>query len=156
AEANAQLEQNLALAERLGAEVVRLIAPRPSAEVLRYARSRDVTRIVVGKPTHPRWRDIVRGAFLDELVRGSGDLDVSVVTGDPEDAARPSSRPAATADLRPGKHPATFGPYLLGMAIVAVATILARLARPHLELADIVMIYLVGIILVSTRFGYGP
>jgi two-component system sensor histidine kinase KdpD len=49
------------------------------------------------------------------------------------------------------------GPYFLAMLIVAGASVLAiLLVRPHLELADVVMVYLVGIILVSTRVGYGP
>jgi two-component system sensor histidine kinase KdpD len=46
--------------------------------------------------------------------------------------------------------------YALATLIVAVATVVACIARPHLQLADIVMVYLVGIILVSTRVGYGP
>jgi two-component system sensor histidine kinase KdpD len=46
--------------------------------------------------------------------------------------------------------------YGLATIIVAAATVVAILVRPHLELADIVMVYLVGIILVSTRVGYGP
>src|SRR5439155_190876 len=58
-------------------------------EVLAYARSHNMTKIVVGKPTHPRWRDKLFGSMLDQLVRGSGDVDVYVITGDVEgDAAR--------------------------------------------------------------------
>ena len=48
------------------------------------------------------------------------------------------------------------GPYLLATLVVASATVVAILVRPHLELADVVMVYLVGIILVSVRAGYGP
>ena len=40
-----------------------------------------MTRIVLGKPTHPRWRDRLRGSLLDEVVRGSGDIDVHVISG---------------------------------------------------------------------------
>jgi two-component system sensor histidine kinase KdpD len=38
-----------------------------------------VTRIVIGKPTHSRLRDLVRGSLLDEVVRGSGEIDVHVI-----------------------------------------------------------------------------
>ena len=33
--------------------------------LLAYAREHNVTRIVAGKPTHPRWRDRLRGSMLD-------------------------------------------------------------------------------------------
>jgi two-component system sensor histidine kinase KdpD len=46
--------------------------------LLAFARGRNVTRIVVGKPTRPRWRELLRGSLVDELVRGSGDIDVHV------------------------------------------------------------------------------
>ena len=53
-------------------------APRPSTlsghdvsdEILAYARARNVTKIVVGKPTRPRWRRSASGSLVDELVRG--------------------------------------------------------------------------------------
>src|SRR5262249_40112679 len=57
--ARARVTHHLRLAEELGAEVVTLSGPRPSEEILSYARSRNVTRIILGKPTHPRWRDFL-------------------------------------------------------------------------------------------------
>ncbi len=164
--ARAQLEANLKLAEALGAEVVRLVGTRASDETLRFARSRNVSRIVVGKPTHPRWRDALRGSFLDELVRGSGDIDVSVVSGDVDTAEdmRPRTRaqsPSSSPSLRPSSPDevdaaASARPYFLAALVVMAFSVLARLLVPYLESADIVMIYLVGILLVSTRVGYGP
>jgi len=42
-----------------------------------------VSRIVVGKPTHPAWRDRLRGSLLDKIVRGSGEVDVQIISGEP-------------------------------------------------------------------------
>src|SRR5512135_587374 len=77
-----QLADHMRLAESLGAETVTLSGQRMSEEILTYARSRNVTRIIIGKPTHPRWKDKLFGSPLDEIVRGSGDLDVYVISGD--------------------------------------------------------------------------
>ncbi len=77
-----QVGDHMRLAESLGAESVILSGPRLSEEVLTYARSKNVTRIIVGKPTHSRWKDKIFGSPLDEIVRGSGDIDVYVITGD--------------------------------------------------------------------------
>ena len=65
-------------------------------------------KIVVGKPTHPRWRDLLRGSLVDELVRGSGDIDVYVISGDARTSGRDSRR------SRRGRAPAasTRGPRL--------------------------------------------
>ncbi len=81
-EDRARVEEHLALAERLGGTPVRLRGEQVSREVLRFARSENVTQIVVGKPTHPRWRDFVYGSLLDELLRHSGDIGVYAIQGD--------------------------------------------------------------------------
>lgn len=40
--------------------------------------------------------------------------------------------------------------------VVAAATVLARCLLPHLALANVIMIYLIGVVLVSMRYGRGP
>ncbi|MDQ7811888.1 universal stress protein, partial [Brevundimonas sp.] len=94
-----RLHANLRLAESLGGEVVRLTGASASGEILRYAREHNVTRIVVGKPTHRRWRDVLRGSFVSELVRGSGTIEVHFIAGDQGEAGKAPARPAA-ADRR--------------------------------------------------------
>ena len=90
-----RLEAHLRLAESLGAHGGAAdAAPTWPSALLGYARKHNVTRIVVGKPTHSRLRDRLRGSLLDEVVRGSGDIDVHVISGD-DDARRrePHARP---------------------------------------------------------------
>jgi len=80
----ARLAQNLALAERLGAEVVTLAGDNPTDELLRFAREHNITKVIVGKPVVGRLRDRFRTSLVDQLVRGSGDIDVYVTAGDPD------------------------------------------------------------------------
>jgi hypothetical protein len=77
-----------ALAESLGGAVTRLVGLRVSEALLdtRAAEQRDPHRL--GKPTHSRWRDRLRGSLVDDVVRGSGDIEVHVISGD--DAGRPT------------------------------------------------------------------
>ena len=71
------------------------------AEVLTYARRRNVTRIVLGKPARPRWREALFGSVVNELVRRSGDIDVYVITGEREGPQPPATeRPAPPVDWR--------------------------------------------------------
>jgi two-component system sensor histidine kinase KdpD len=146
--ARQRLAETLRLAEQIGAEPVTLKGESAAQETVRYAHSRNVTKIVLGKPTHSRWRDLVRVSFLEEIVRTSGDIDVYVISGGDAPRARPAER-RPRAKARPV-------PYIASGAAAIAATAVAWVLFGRRQLADVVMIYLLGIILVSLRFGYGP
>ena len=147
----ARIVENLTLAEQLGAETVCLQGESAAQEVILYGRSRNVTRIVVGKPSHARWRDRVRQSFLDEVVRASPDIDIHVISG--EDAV-PNSRAASIAP--PAEERIRWPGFCAALFAVAAATAFAWAVFGRSELADVVMVYLLGIVLVAMRFGYGP
>jgi two-component system sensor histidine kinase KdpD len=140
--------QTLRLAEQLGAETVTLSGQRVSEEILAYARTRNVSKIVVGKPKHPRWRDVVFGSVLDELVRSSGDIEVYVISGEPGD-----SKPLSTSVLQRTSSVAAYGWGVIG---VALCTLLAWLVFPYLAEANLVMLYLLGIVVIAVHSGRGP
>src|SRR5207253_2694408 len=98
-DARARVLETLRLAESLGAETVILSAPRMSDEILSYARSRNVSKIVIGKPGRPLWKRLLLGSIVDALVRGSGDIDIYVISGDreTEPTRRPRARPRPLA-----------------------------------------------------------
>jgi two-component system sensor histidine kinase KdpD len=144
-----RLESHLRLAESLGASVVRLEGMRPAEAILAWAREHNATRIVIGKPTHARWRDRLRGSLLDAIVRGSGEIDVHVISGDePAEALPRAARPRAAG--------AGFGEYLGAAALVAVATALGSAAWRFVERPDVAMLYLLGIMLTAVRASRGP
>jgi len=144
-----QAAENLRLAEHLGAETVILNGQSAAEETIRYARSRNVTKVVVGKPTHaPIW-DRVRPSFVDQIVRASGDIDVYVLSGDEVTESVPRAEPA------PRVAPAPLSFLAAGGSALA-ATAISWSAFGSGQLADAVMVYLLGIVLVSLRFGYGP
>jgi two-component system sensor histidine kinase KdpD len=146
--------QTLRLAERLGAETVvlsGLSGERPAAEILRYARRRNVSKIVVGKPVRPRWRDVLFGSVRDQLERASGDIDVYVIAGEAGEGgaapARRDSRSRRGPDLRR---------WAAAVLITALATGLCVSARAYLGPTNLVMILLLGIVATAFRFGRGP
>ena len=146
-----RLAQNMRLVEALGGEPVVLHGEDAASETVRYARKRNVTKIVVGKPTHPRWRDVVRASFLDDVVRLSQEIDVYVISGSPTDAPTGSRRgdDQASQSFSGPSYVATF-------AAVTVSTLVGWYGFGQSRLADVVMVYLLGVVLVSMRFGYGP
>ncbi len=143
----ARLAQNLDLAEQLGAEVVTLGGDNPTEEILRFAREQHITKLIIGKPVMGRLLDRLRPSFVDQLVRESGDIDVYVTAGDPDDS---EVRPEARAPLQPPHWPS-----LASAAVMpALATGVSLLVFGRDQLPDVVMIYLLGIMLVSSRLGF--
>ncbi|HEY4910990.1 MAG TPA: DUF4118 domain-containing protein, partial [Methylomirabilota bacterium] len=140
--------QTLRLAEQLGAETATLSGPTMSEEILTYARARNVSKIVIGKPERPLWKRVLFGSIADALVRGSGDIDIYVVSGDKE---APVSRPARER-LEPTNVPA----YAEAIGIVALCTAAAWVMFPHVGLSNLIMVYLLGVVAVATRSSRGP
>jgi two-component system sensor histidine kinase KdpD len=144
-----QLGDHMRLAESLGAETAMLSGQRMSEEVIRYARSRNVSRIIIGKPTHARWKDKLFGSPLDEIVRASGDIDVYVISGD---VTEPHLHPERKAE----PHAWRKREWLLSVFTVAVCTGVAKLMFPYFEPVDLVMVYLLGIVITANRTGKWP
>jgi two-component system sensor histidine kinase KdpD len=141
------LVANLQLALSLGAQTAALAGQDASAEILAYARDQNVTKIVVGKPTHPRWRDAIFGSLLDRLIRGSGDVDVYVITGD---AAAQLRRHAAAGRYSP------LAEYAWAGLVIATCTALAFGLVRIASVTDGAMVYVLGVGFVASRFGRGP
>jgi two-component system sensor histidine kinase KdpD len=146
-----RLDAHLRLAESLGGAVTRLGGASIADAVLDYARKHNVTRIVVGKPTHSRLRDRVAGSLLDEVVRGSGGIDVHVISGDSEHEAELRER---SADEPAG--PAHGGGYAWAAGLVALTTALAAAIRAAVSLPDVEMLYLLAVMIAAVAFGRGP
>ena len=146
----ARISQNLRLAEQLGAETVTLTGERQAEEILRFARERNVTKIVVGKPRVLRLRDRLGTSFVDELLFGSGDIDVYATVGEPE-----GSKPE-TEEEPPNSRSSDRSGYVAAAVVVAMASGLAFLLFGRDHPANVVMTYLLGIVLVATRYGFRP
>ena len=145
-----RLEEHLRLAESLGASVVHLTGSSVSEAILDYARKHNVTRLIIGKPRHTRLRDRFRGSLVDHIVAGSGDIDVHVISGDPEG-------PAEVGDetVRGGLAP-PWSAYAWSAAFIAGTTGLAAAVRAVYPVPDLEMLYLVAVMVTALRFGRGP
>jgi two-component system sensor histidine kinase KdpD len=141
-----RLEAHLRLAESLGAQVVRLTGRRISDAVLECARRRNVTRIVLGKPRHSRLRDVLRGSLVDEVIRGSGDVEVNVISGDPGPEKAPEPPPAPPAPLLD---------HVRAVLIVAVTTGVALGVQALVSVPDIEMLFLLGVMVAAITCGRG-
>jgi two-component system sensor histidine kinase KdpD len=139
---------NLRLAEQLGAETITLRGRRLAEEIINFARQRQVTRIIMGKPASPRWKTIFSGSPVDELMRQSGGVDVYAITGEPaEQQEAPVSVQPRLMRL-PG--------YEMALIYLILATGLAFLMYPYFDLPNLIMVYLLGVMATAIHCGQGP
>jgi two-component system sensor histidine kinase KdpD len=74
------LVDNIQLAQRMGAEVVKLESADVADAVVRFAREKGVSMIVVGRTHRSRLHRAFRGSVIDRLIERAAALDVLVVS----------------------------------------------------------------------------
>lgn len=143
--------QALSLAQELGAQTATLAESAEEKAVARYAREHNLGKIVIGKrPRRIFWRD----TFADRLNRYAPDLDVLVVAL--EDApARLDTKPA---DLRGynERWRVQLKGCAVALALCALITLLASRWLIAFEAANLVMLYLLGVVIVALFYGRWP
>jgi two-component system sensor histidine kinase KdpD len=143
-----KVTQTLRLAEQLGAEAITLSGDNVSQELVTYARARNVTKIIVGKPVRPRWKEWVFGSVVADLVRNSGEIDIYVITGEAGEG-RPLAAPVF-------QRTSKWSAYGRGVLVVLICSALAWFMFPFFGEANLIMVYLLGVTFVAARYGRGP
>jgi two-component system sensor histidine kinase KdpD len=154
----------LRLAESLGAESVTLGGSSVGEELANYARTRNVTRILIGRPRRSLWRRLFRPSTYGELLGLTEGIDVIVVGGADEMAALRSpflsrSRAylqAAVPGSATGSAKARWPGYAWSAATVVACTLLGQAMTPAFELVNVAMVYLLAVVLIAFRYGRGP
>jgi two-component system, OmpR family, sensor histidine kinase KdpD len=146
--------RDLRHAESLGAQVASVTGTSVAQALVDYAVRNNITKIVVGKPAKPRWREFLRQPLVDQIIRLSGTIDVYVVSiaSGERDAAKPAVAQAPEAQLKPG----LWGAYLKSIVLVLATTLICQPAHRFLGPTNLVMIYLLAVVLAATRLGRRP
>ena len=139
---------NLRLAEQLGAETITLRGRRIAEEIVNFARQRQITRIVTGKPTSSRWKTIFQESPVDELMRQSGGIDVYAMSGEPAEQKEAPVLVQPRLMRLPG--------YEMALGYLLLATGLAFLMYPYFDLPNLIMVYLLGVMATAIHCGRGP
>jgi len=145
-----QVAATLRLAEQLGGDAVTLPGQDIAREILRYAVANNYTHIVVGKPTKPRWRELIQGSVSHDLIRAAGDISVHVISG--RNGDQPPSRGVETA-----KAPAfALKPYVFATGYVGVAAIVGTLLYRVLGVQNIALVFLMSVLASAVGGGIWP
>lgn len=147
----------LKLAQDLGAITAVLSGNDIAREIVDYARSQNFSKIIVAR-SHSQWP--WHTSHLQRIGKYAPDIDV-IETGrtDAEESPVPDSssarEPPAQADAatdRPGRR----WRYVWTVAACIATALVATPMLGHLDLANIVMLFLLTEVLIAIRFGRGP
>ncbi|MGS0895515.1 DUF4118 domain-containing protein [Burkholderia stagnalis] len=151
----------LKLAAELGAETATLAGGDAIAALIGYAKVRNVSKVVAGgSPKVGLARRFAR-PFGEQLAERAGDVDLMLIRASAGDAPRAAAVDARARDWRdafaqlggrrsPPRH------YAYAAAICAAITVVASLVSERLDLTNLVMLYLLGVVFSAVRLGRGP
>ncbi|NIE60912.1 MULTISPECIES: DUF4118 domain-containing protein [unclassified Burkholderia] len=151
----------LKLAAELGAETATLAGADAVAALIGYAKVRNVSKIVAGgSPKVGLVRRFVR-PFGEQLAERAGDVDLMLIRASASDEARAAPLDARARDWRDafaqfGTHRSPPRHYVYAAAICAAITVVASLVSERLDLTNLVMLYLLGVVFSAVRLGRGP
>ncbi|MBN3835342.1 DUF4118 domain-containing protein [Burkholderia sp. Ac-20344] len=151
----------LKLAAELGAETATLAGADAVAALIGYAKVRNVSKIVAGgSPKAGLVRRFAR-PFGEQLAERAGDVDLMLIRASASDEARAAPLDARARDWRDafaqfGTHRSPPRHYAYAAAICAAITVVASLVSERLDLTNLVMLYLLGVVFSAVRLGRGP
>ncbi|RQU50957.1 DUF4118 domain-containing protein [Burkholderia cenocepacia] len=151
----------LKLAAELGAETVTLAGPDAVAALIGYAKVRNVSKLVAGgSPKVGLARRFAR-PFGEQLAERAGDVDLMLIRASASDETRAAPLDARARDWRDafaqfGTHRSPPRHYAYAAAICAAITVVASVVSGRLDLTNLVMLYLLGVVFSAVRLGRGP
>lgn len=147
-----RIQQNLRLAEELGAKVMDISHTSVAEAVIEFAHKHNITKIIAGKPLRPRWFELIRGTVIDQIIRRSGKIDVYVISEEAE-TLKKTRNPLFPDAITP--HP-PLERYILSLALVFLFTLLGFPLHASIDPTNLVMLYLVAVIISAVFLGRGP
>lgn len=154
------MARNLRLAETLGAEIIGLTGDDLAEEILQLARKHNVSQIIIGKPEHTRFWDIVHGSVVDKVIRHSQGISIHVIPGSQQEAGQ-SYNATAKRVKEKGTGPQqrrslTMIPYIVSIIMMILTSLVITPISPFLGTVNISMLFLLPVLLSAARWGRFP
>ncbi|WP_248295185.1 DUF4118 domain-containing protein [Paraburkholderia sp. UYCP14C] len=153
----------LKLAAELGAETATLAAADALDALIGYAQARNVSKLVAGASSRAGVRRWLRRPLGERIAEKSGDLDLTLIRVASErdggeqrrllNTTANAWREALSAARERRSPPRA---YAFALAIGAAITLLSSQLIDRIDLTNLVMLYLLGVIFTAVKLGRGP
>ena len=145
AEDTVRLQVNMRLAQQFGAEIITTHGEDVATQIAEYARLSDVTKIVIGRSGVQRRHFWSEPTLTERLITLAPEVDIHII---PDVEAYKSYRRKRLLTIRPAFP--TAWELLLTIGILAAATVIGWVfLRLGFANANIIMVYLLGVLLTS-------
>ncbi len=148
-----RVADQMRLAESLGATAVTIPGSAVTQEVLSYARSHNVTQIVVGAKPLSSWWERLRGSVARDLIAAAQDIPVHVVGHQPQATSASAS---SSAMIPIARQAFQFRPYLGSSVLVLVALGIGLVLQQSLTPNSVSLAFLTAVLAAGAWFGLGP
>jgi two-component system sensor histidine kinase KdpD len=148
----AALASQRRLVESVGGSYHQVIGDNISEALLTFARAENATQLVLGASRRSWLSAMLTGPGIgSRTIRGSGDIDVHIVTHAEMGRGRGLPRPRGAITLR-----RKIAGYVLAVALPLVLTVMLTNLRSSLNLTSDVLLFLFAVILVALVGGFLP
>ena len=146
------LRKQRTLVESLGGSYHQVVGDDVGQALLEFARSVDATQLVIGTSRRSRWARAMRGGIGGEVIAGSGEIDVHIVTHAAA-GSRGLRLPPLTGSLTPRRRWSGLALAAVGVPLVTAACLAAG---SSLSLATVLLAFLLLVLAVALVGGLYP
>ncbi len=145
--AKEQIYKTIKLAESLGGKTETIFGLNIPDTLIEYAKKHNITRILIGKTLRPRWKELIFGSIVDQMIHKSGDIDVYVISSSGKNRENVSFSDDSILPVTvPGK-------YLESLVLVGIVTIFGELLKNYISQTNLIMFYLMVVVIAAFRRG---
>jgi two-component system, OmpR family, sensor histidine kinase KdpD len=135
----------LRFAEKMGANTVTLNGEDVAETIVSYCRSKNISKIVMGKPGKPNLRERLFGSIIDKLSRICGEIDLYLISGETEeDLPKTQYLPMESFSWKG---------LVWAVVVVGICVLINKLLFSYLALANLIMVFLLGITWLAFSYG---
>jgi two-component system, OmpR family, sensor histidine kinase KdpD len=140
-----RISELMRLAEKLGASVVTLSGQDIADTLISYAQSKNITKIIVGKPEKLRWYERISGSIIDKLALKCKDIDLYLLSGEAHEET--------VKIYAPAMERFSWKNLARAIAIIIFCTFVDWILSSHLARVNLVMVYLLGVTWIAFSYG---
>jgi len=140
-----QLEKNLELAEELGGKVFRLTGVDIAEEIVSFAKSKNVSLIVIGHSERSRIESWIRGSVVNEIIRKGSPIQILVMEGG--EGSENEDHLQIINDKNYLDLKTYWRPFVVSLVSILITSLVCLFLRPFLEAINIPMIFIIPIVL---------
>ena len=147
----AYLSEALNLAENFGAKIFTLSGSDIADELISFAKSKNVTRVLVGKPLRSALYEFLKRSPTYRLMHDQSAFDVQLITPTAEAEISPPKKAK-----RKKKYEFHLRDYTISLLILLLLSVLIWITEKFFTAPSFEIIYLIGPITAALLYGTGP